>query len=71
MFLPLQAEVFKFFAPATLRSPAALPWRPAWQPAASKLMLRTPGIGQDKQRAWRWPIRASPDLPAFVRLSVQ
>eukprot|EP00983_Pelagomonas_calceolata_P134996 1162114-Pelagomonas_calceolata.AAC.5 len=56
---------------AILRSPADLPWRPAWQPAASKLMLRTPGVGQDKQGAWRWPVGAWQDLPAFVHLSVQ
>ena len=59
----------EFLAPATLRSPAAPPWRPTLQPVASKLMLTTPGIGQDKQQARRWTIGAWPDLPAFVQLS--
>eukprot|EP00983_Pelagomonas_calceolata_P096243 1158105-Pelagomonas_calceolata.AAC.11 len=45
-------------APRILRSTAAPPWHPAWQAAASKLMLTSPCAGQDKQRARRWPFGA-------------
>eukprot|EP00983_Pelagomonas_calceolata_P037019 1136157-Pelagomonas_calceolata.AAC.5 len=36
-----------------------------------KLLLITPGVGQDKQRARRCPIGAWLDLPAFEHLSVR
>eukprot|EP00983_Pelagomonas_calceolata_P004418 143681-Pelagomonas_calceolata.AAC.4 len=57
-----QARTLEEQAPSISWSPAAPPWRPAWQPAASKLMLRTPGVRQDEQRAQRWPFGAWPDL---------
>eukprot|EP00983_Pelagomonas_calceolata_P087908 1157066-Pelagomonas_calceolata.AAC.1 len=33
------------------------------------LVSTTPGVGQDKQQARRWPIGVWLDLPAFVHLS--
>eukprot|EP00983_Pelagomonas_calceolata_P079150 1154559-Pelagomonas_calceolata.AAC.4 len=66
-----QAKTLEKLAPRILRSPAALHWRPAWQPAASKLMLTTPGVSQDIQRARWWPTGAWPNLPALVRLSMR
>eukprot|EP00983_Pelagomonas_calceolata_P071791 1151408-Pelagomonas_calceolata.AAC.2 len=69
--VPPQAKSYKKLAPRILRSPAAPPWRSAWQPAASEMMLKIPRIRQDKQRAHRWLIGAWPDLPAFVRLPVR
>eukprot|EP00983_Pelagomonas_calceolata_P063217 1147635-Pelagomonas_calceolata.AAC.1 len=66
-----QAKTFEQLAPATLRSPAAPPWRPALQSASSNLLLTTPGVGQDRQQARRWPVGAWPDLPALVRLSAR
>eukprot|EP00983_Pelagomonas_calceolata_P011474 370734-Pelagomonas_calceolata.AAC.3 len=41
-----QAKAQEKLAPRFLLRPAAPPWRPAWQPAASRLMLTTPGINR-------------------------
>ncbi|KAF5837766.1 hypothetical protein DUNSADRAFT_3909 [Dunaliella salina] len=40
----------------------------AWLPAALVLMMTTPGIGQGRQRARRWPDGAWPDLPGRQQL---
>eukprot|EP00983_Pelagomonas_calceolata_P063355 1147687-Pelagomonas_calceolata.AAC.7 len=52
------SKSFEELAPEILWSPAAPPWRPAWQPAATELMLTTPNVDQDKQWARRWPVGA-------------
>eukprot|EP00983_Pelagomonas_calceolata_P064673 1148236-Pelagomonas_calceolata.AAC.7 len=69
--VPPQAKPLEKLAPGILWIPAAPPWRQAMQFALSKLLLIMPGFNQDKQQAWRWPVEAWPDLPAFVRFSMQ
>eukprot|EP00983_Pelagomonas_calceolata_P118081 1160469-Pelagomonas_calceolata.AAC.13 len=63
-----QAKNLDLKAPGILHSPAAPLWHLALQPASSNLLLATPGVRQDIQRARRWLIGAWPVFLTFVRL---